>query len=78
MSANRFRRHEVSPRIDGMFNVWAYSYWPDAYLDADSEANARYLQGTGGWRASGWQIVHVAETSRDAHAWIFNNVKREF
>ena len=47
MSANRFRRHEVSSRIDGMFNVWAYSYWPDAYLDADPEANALYLKGTG-------------------------------
>jgi hypothetical protein len=74
MYTKRFRNHEISFRHDGLFNVWRYSYWPDAYLDADPEANARYLKGTGGWRVSGWQIVHVADTARDAHNWIYNNV----
>lgn len=60
---------EIVKRHDNSFAVYDYGWWPDPYLDEDEEANADYLHRTGGWRAKGWQVVHVAPTLPNAVAW---------
>jgi hypothetical protein len=64
---------DVVRRVDGSYAVYDYAWWPDEYLDADPEANADYLEGTQGWRAKGWQVVHVAANMSDAKAWCHAN-----
>lgn len=64
-----YRPVEIKSRLDGAFNVWAYMPWPDEYLDNDPEFCARYLRSTLGWRAMGWQCIHVAKTFNDARSW---------
>lgn len=66
---------EITKRIDGLFNVWDLGWWPDPVLDSDPEANARWLEATRGWRAKGWQVVHVSPTYRDAHNWCYHAAK---
>ena len=61
---------DISRRIDGRYAVWDYGWYPDDYLDADPEANRKWLRGTMGWRAKGWVLVYVAKNYRDAHDWI--------
>jgi hypothetical protein len=57
---------------DGAYIVSDYAWWPDDYLDSNPEAQRRWLEGTRGWRAKGWIIVHVAKTFRDAKTWCYN------
>jgi len=57
---------DVSRRIDNLINVWAWLPWPDDYLDSDNTRLALYLRNTHGWRAYGWQIVHVANNLHEA------------
>ncbi len=64
---------DVSLRFDGLYNVWDFGWWPDDYLDSDPEANADWLDRTEGWRAKGWQVVHVAASPREAREWCARN-----
>jgi endonuclease III len=50
--------------------------WPDDYLDSEPEVLASYLRSTGGWRAHAWQIVRVAESFQEAHAWAYNRTHK--
>jgi hypothetical protein len=65
-----FHGYDISKRIDGSYAVWDYCWYPDEYLDADPEANRKWLQQTQGWRAKGWVLVHVADNFRSAHDWV--------
>lgn len=67
---------EWSNRIDGQLNVWAWLPWPDEYLDNDPEWREIYLERTGGWRAHGWQLVHVAPSFPAAQSWV-NSVRKD-
>ena len=60
---------DVARRVDGSFAIYDYCWWPDADLDADPELNEVWLEGTLGWRAKGWQVVHVASTLHAAKVW---------
>lgn len=61
---------EVVRRIDGSFAIYDLAWWPDPFLDSDPLANSYWLDGTGGWRAKGWIVVHVAPTFQRAINWI--------
>lgn len=67
---------EWSNRIDGWLNVWAWLPWPDEELDNDPEFLDYYLKSTGGWRAHGWQLVHVAPSFPAAQSWV-NSVRKD-
>lgn len=61
---------EITRRqYDGKFMVHDFCWVPDDELDSNPEANADYLWRTGGWRAKGWMLVHVANSLREAKAW---------
>ena len=70
-----YKGFDIVKRHDGSFAVYDYAWWPDEYLDADPEANARWLDATEGWRAKGWIVVHVANNFRAAHNWVYNVMK---
>lgn len=70
-----YRDFDIARRWDGLYNIWDYAWWPDDYLDADPAALDRWLQGTHGWRAKGWQVVHVARTPHEARTWINSILK---
>jgi hypothetical protein len=67
-----YRGFDITRRIDGSYAVWDMGWWPDEELDSNPELNAQWLEATGGWRAKGWQVVHVAPTFRAAHNWAYN------
>lgn len=71
MSKNTVSLHgfDIVRRHDASFAVYDYAWWPDPDLDDDPERNARWLAATEGWRAKGWQVVHVAPTLASARAW---------
>lgn len=69
-----YRAPEFTVRLDGNVNVWAYMPWPDETLDSDPEFRDHYLKATLGWRAMGWQVVHVSLSQSDARAWASRNV----
>lgn len=60
---------DITKRVDGSFAVYDYAWWPDGELDSDPEHNEIYLQNTQGWRAKGWQVVHVASSLASARDW---------
>jgi hypothetical protein len=62
--------YDIVRRIDGSFAIYDFDWWPDDYLDNDPEMNEWYLDMTGGWRASGWAVVHVAPTYQRALNWV--------
>jgi len=64
---------DISVRIDGRVNVWAWLPWPDADLDNNSGRLALFMRNTLGWRSYGWQIVHVAASEADAQKWLVKN-----
>ncbi len=70
-----YQGFDIVKRIDGSFAVYDYGWHPDEVLDADPEANMRWLQATRGWRAKSWQVVHVAGNYRDAHNWCYHAAK---
>lgn len=74
--SKHFNGYDFTRRIDGNVNVWAYLPWPDPYLDDEPEELARYLKSTGGWRASAWQIVHVADSFQSAHSWAYKRTHK--
>jgi len=63
---------EIVKRFDNSFAVYDFAHWPDSYLDSDPEANEDWLWATGGWRAKGWQVVHVASSLPHAMKWATN------
>jgi hypothetical protein len=73
---HRYQGFEITKRIDGCYAVWDYAWWPDEILDADPEANRRWLEATEGWRAKGWIQVHVAPDLKRAHDWAYKMSKR--
>lgn len=73
--SSNYQGFDIVKRFDGSFAVYDYAWWPDEYLDADPEVNEDYLTRTRGWRAKGWQVVHVAGTYRDAHNWCYHAAK---
>lgn len=74
--SKHFNGFDFTRRIDGNINVWSYMPWPDADLDEEPEVLARYLESTGGWRAFGWQVIHVAESFQSAHDWAYNRTHK--
>lgn len=70
-----YKGFDIVKRHDGSYAVYDYAWWPDEVLDSDPAANAAWLEGTEGWRAKGWQVVHVATNFRAAHNWIYNMLK---
>jgi len=76
MSNKRFYIYDFSPRIDGRVNIWAKLPYPDPTLDEDPELEAIYLKGTGGWRATAWQVIRVVNTISEAQNWIFNRTSK--
>lgn len=70
---------DISYRVDGRINVWAWLPWPDDYLDNDNTRLALYLRNTHGWRAYGWQIVQVTQTLHKAERFmtLHRNTKGE-
>ena len=71
-----FHDFDLAKRYDNSVAIYDYGWWPDAELDADPALNARYLNGTWGWRAKGWQVVHVTSTFAEAKGWIEEMMKR--
>lgn len=67
---------DISRRIDGLYNVWAYMMWPDDELDESPEKRAEFLRRTQGWCARGWVVVHVARSQQAAKDFIFNRRSR--
>lgn len=74
-NVHTYKGFDIVERHDGSFAVYDYAWWPDEELDNDPEANARWLEATGGYRAKGWIIVHVAPTLRRAHNWAHNTAR---
>lgn len=71
--SHRIAGFDISQRAyDGAWIISDYAWWPDDYLDANPEANRRWLNAAGGWRAKGWIVVHVADSFRDAKSWCYN------
>jgi hypothetical protein len=62
--------YEIVRRFDGSYAVYDYCWWPDPVLDNNPELNQLWLDMTGGWRAKGWIVVHVAPTFGRAVRWI--------
>lgn len=60
---------EIVKRYDNSFAVYDYGWWPDDYLDNNPEADEEYRYYTGGWRAKGWQVVHVTHSLPLALKW---------
>lgn len=75
--SKHFNGFDFTRRLDGNINVWAYLPWPDSFLDNEPEELARYLKSTGGWRAYGWQVIHVTDSFLAAHNWAFNRTAKE-
>jgi len=75
MASNCIELHgfEIVKRVDGQFNVWDMGWWPDPELDDYPDRLTRWLEGTEGWRAKGWQVVHVAPTLPLARMWANQN-----
>lgn len=71
-SSISYQGFDIVRRHDNNYVVYDYCWWPDEYLDASPEANAAYLEATGGWRAKGWIAVHIAPTMRAARWWAYN------
>jgi hypothetical protein len=69
-SNNHGPAFDMSYRIDGYVNVWAWLPWPDDDLDFDHTRLMLYLRNTHGWRAYGWQVVHVAKTLHEAECFM--------
>ncbi len=61
-TAFSFKGFDIVQRHDNSWAAYDYAWWPDEYLDANPEANAAWLEATGGWRAKGWQVVRTART----------------
>jgi hypothetical protein len=76
MSSISYQGFDIVKRIDGRYVVYDYCWWPDPDLDADPEANARWLEATGGWRAKGWLPVYVAANFREARNWAYHASRR--
>lgn len=70
-----YQGFDIVRRFDNSFAVYDYAWWPDEFLDSEPEANERWLEATGGWRAKGWQVVHVAPTLAAARHWAYLTVK---
>lgn len=75
--SKHFNGFDFTRRFDGNVNIWAYLPWPDAFLDNEPEELARYLKSTGGWRAYGWQVIHVTDSFLAAHNWVYNRTAKE-
>lgn len=63
---------DISRRIDGSYAVYDFSWWPDDYLDDNTEASFDWLSATGGYRAKGWIIVKVLPSYHAATNWASN------
>lgn len=73
MAKKSYNNFDLSQRIDGQWNVWAYMMWPDDELDSKPNARQQYMEKTGGWCARGWVVVHVAPTFQAAKRYAFTH-----
>ena len=67
---------DIVRRFDGSYAVYDFGWHPDDELDSNPEANALWLEGTQGWRAKSWQVVHVTFDKDAAYRWCINMSER--
>jgi hypothetical protein len=73
MTTKLYNNFDLSQRIDGQWNVWAYMMWPDDDLDLEPGAREAYMEGAEGWCARGWVLVHVATSFQNAKHFAFTH-----